>query len=105
MVLISLRENSLCVLGPTPGINSTASGIRNSFSEAGHGGVNSELARLVGSRGHHTATIASANDNGFAAHTRVEHLFHRSEEGVHIDVEIPTHGHSRASFYYHSERK
>ncbi|HET6179787.1 MAG TPA: hypothetical protein VFE61_22890 [Candidatus Sulfotelmatobacter sp.] len=71
-----------------------------------HGGVNSELARFVGGGGDNTTLVAlAANDDGLAFQRRVEELFDRDEEGVHVDVEDGTGkrgigygGHAQADF-------
>src|SRR5579864_1287744 len=58
-----------------------------------HGGMNPYLAGLVRSRRNHTAFVgASADDYSLAAQAGVEELFHRDEEGVHIDVEDSARG-------------
>ena len=50
--------------------------------------MHSELARFVGGGGHHaTFPPLSAYHDSLALQRRIEELFHRDEEGVHIDVE------------------
>ncbi len=50
--------------------------------------MHSELARRIGGRGDHAALVALAADHdGFPFQRRIVELFHRDEEGVHVDVE------------------
>jgi hypothetical protein len=54
--------------------------------------MDAELARGVGGCGNDTAFVGpSADDDGLAFEGRVEELFHRDEEGIHIDVEVGSH--------------
>ena len=53
-----------------------------------HGRVHSEFARLIRRCGDHAAFVAlSAHHNCFAFQRGIKQLFHRDEEGVHVDVE------------------
>src|SRR4029079_11812308 len=53
-----------------------------------HCGMHSELARLVRRSGNNAAfPTLSANHDGLALQRRIKELFHRDEEGVHVDVE------------------
>ena len=52
----------------------------------GHGRAHTAGARFVGGGAHHAATLgAAADDDGPAAQLGVARLFHRGEEGVHVD--------------------
>src|SRR5262252_5856579 len=52
-----------------------------------HCRMHSELACSIRSRGHHATLVAlTTNDNRLALQRRVEELFDRYEEGVHVDV-------------------
>ena len=50
--------------------------------------MHAEFAGLIrGRRNHATLVALAAYDHGLSFHRRVEQLFHRNEERVHIDVE------------------
>src|SRR5258708_39352438 len=52
-----------------------------------HGRVHAELTGFIRRGGNHAAFILlSAYHNGFALQLRIVELFHRDEEGVHVDV-------------------
>ncbi len=58
-------------------------------------GVDAEFAGFVRCGGNDAALVAlAADDYGFAFERRVEELFDRDEEGVHVDVEDGA-GHGR----------
>src|SRR5919106_1379174 len=60
--------------------------------KSGHGRMNPEFARFIRRRSHDAPSLASADNHRLAAQTRVEHLLHRGEEGIHIDVKVAAHG-------------
>ena len=71
-----------------------------------HGGMDAELARRIGRRGDHAALVrTAAHHHGLAFQGRVEQLFHRHEEGVHVDVEVGAHWPSRNAGSFWSSRQ
>ena len=53
-----------------------------------HGGMHSELARLIGGRSYNAALVGrSSDDNRLILQRRIVELLHRDEESVHVYVE------------------
>src|SRR6185369_8927453 len=58
-----------------------------------HGRVHAELARRIRCRRHHAPLVGfPTHYHRFALERRIEQLFHRDEERVHVEVEITSHG-------------